>query len=78
MANPGVPLAVMFFGGFMLLGSREQRQSRMWFMMSIPGRLLGLLLIVLALGGLALGILDLVAPTKFDRDVGTVRALLPR
>jgi hypothetical protein len=71
-------VAALFFGCFMMLGSREQRQSRMWFMMSIPGRLLGLLLVVLALAGLVLGLLDLVAPTQFDRGVGTVRALLPR
>jgi hypothetical protein len=71
-------LAVLFFGCFMMLGSREQRQSRMRFLMSIPGRVLGLLLVVLALAGLVLGLVDLVAPTQFDRGVETVRALLPR
>jgi hypothetical protein len=72
-------LAAFFFGGFMVFGSEEQRRSRGTLMLSLPGRLLGMIVIVLSLGGLALGVLDLVAPTQFQRGVdGLRRSLTPR
>jgi hypothetical protein len=70
-------LAAMFFGGFMMFGSIEQRRSRGRLLLSLPGRLLGMILVVLALGGLALGGLDLVAPTQFRSIVSSLRSLLP-
>jgi hypothetical protein len=69
-------LAALFFGGFMVLGSEEQRRSRGRLVVSVPGRLIGMILIVLSLGGLALGVLDVVAPVQFQRGMERLRAVL--
>ena len=39
-------------------------------------RMLGLIIIVLSLGGVALGVLDLVAPTQFQRGMQQFRSVL--
>jgi hypothetical protein len=70
-------LAALFFGGFVMLGSEEQKRSRGRLIISLPGRLLGTIIIVLSLGGLALGVLDLVAPPQFQRSMERLRSMLP-
>jgi hypothetical protein len=70
-------LAALFFGGFMMFGSIEQRRSRGRLLLSLPGRLIGTIVVVLALAGLALGALDLVAPNRFRSLVNSLRSVLP-
>jgi hypothetical protein len=68
-------LAALFFGGFMVLGSEEQKRSRAGPVLSFPRRLLGVAVIVVSLGGLALGVLDLVAPAQFQAGADTLRSV---
>jgi len=70
-------LAALFFGGFMVLGSEEQRRSRGRLVLSLPGRLLGIVLMVLSLGGLAFAIVDFMAPAQFERGMDRLRAVFP-
>jgi hypothetical protein len=70
-------LAALFFGGFVMLGSEEQKRSRRRLIISLPGRLIGTIIIILSLGGLALAVLDLAAPTQFQRAIERLQSVLP-
>jgi hypothetical protein len=72
----GASFAALCFGGFVLLGSEEQHRSRGGLIINLPRRMLGLIIIVLSLGGVALGVLDLVAPTQFQRGMQQFRSVL--
>ena len=50
----------------LVFGAVEQRGTAWRLVASVPGRLLGLSLSILALLGLALGVCELVAPSQFD------------
>lgn len=60
-----------------IIGSHEQRQSRLALLASMPGRFFWLLIVVVAIAALLLGVLDLIAPAGFDQLMQQLRSLLP-
>ena len=79
--HPG--LALLYSGAVALtfsipgiIGSHEERRSRLAFLVSVPGRLFWLVIMLLAIAALLLGLLDLIAPSVFDSLWHQVQASL--
>lgn len=61
-----------------IIGSHEERQSKLALLGSVPGRIFWLFIAVVALCALALGVLELIAPAGFDDLLHRIQASLPR
>lgn len=58
--------AIASFGGSRVLGARSWRGSAGRFLASVPARIGGFVLVVVGLGLMAAGVLEVAAPTVFD------------
>ncbi len=74
----GGALGGLGLGSALALGSTEERHSFWALLGSLPRRLFGIALILLALLGMALGLLEVLAPAAFDGLVESAGASLPR
>ncbi len=81
--RPGAAILVgslgsLGLGSALSLGSAEERSSLWAVVGSLPRRLFGIVLILLALVGVAVGLLEIVAPATFDRLLEAALGSLPR
>ena len=70
----GAGLVALSFGGRMLFGAEEQKDSALPFLISLPGRVFGLLLIFLGVVLLATGILEILFPSVFQGGMAIFQA----
>jgi hypothetical protein len=79
------PSPALLFGGALaaaysftlILGTHESRRLPWSFLSSLPGRVLGIVLLFLSLGALFLGGLEIISPNGFDQLIATLKASLP-
>ncbi len=60
-----------------IIGSHEQRRSKLALFVSLPGRFFWLLILMAAIAMLLLGVLDLIAPSFVAALVQYLKSLLP-
>ena len=61
-----------------MIGSHEERRSKLALLGSVPGCIFWLFIAVVALCALALGVLEVISPASFDGLMRHIRASLPR
>jgi hypothetical protein len=61
-----------------IIGSHEERQSKLALLGSVPGRLFAMSLTAIAIAALTLGMLELMTPSGFDEVMQQIQSSLPR
>jgi len=65
----GLGLAALGSGGRILFGAEEQKDSTLSFVVSLPGRIFGLIVIFIGLALMAAGVVEILFPVLFQSGI---------